>query len=97
MSIDAKRIDAAGDVITIQLPDDPSDVDLIKVLGGKGDLVTRGWIKEWEVLTADGTTTLVVGRPPPISSAPKRRTSCNLTDSQVMKLVKLVNDGWAIA
>ena len=98
MSIDAKRIDAAGIVSTIQLPDDPSDAQLSDALGGVGSLVTHCQIGGLDVLTtrAVGSSTLVVGQPPYVGATPARRRSCILTDVQATNLVKLVNEIWPL-
>ena len=99
MAIDAKRVDANGNIRTVRLTtDDPSDVDLIGALGGKGNLITLGQIGTWEVLTTSEAPdeALVVGRPPFISDYPKRRTSCTLDDDKISQIVKLIRDGWKI-
>lgn len=97
MPINAKIVDAAGEVKTIKLPDNPSDEDLIRALGAKGYLVAhRAWAGGYEVLgTIDGNgATLIVGLPPHMNGPPTLRTSCNLTDDQAKGLVKLVTSGW---
>ena len=97
MSIDAKRINSTGTVSTVTLTtDDPSEVDILDALGGKGNLVTLGRIGPWEILKTSepNSDTLVIGAAPYIDAHPKRRTSCTLDDQKIKGLNALVNSGW---
>jgi hypothetical protein len=92
--IEAKSVNQNGHVTTVQLPDDPSDSDLIKALGGGDNCVSLAQVGDWEVLRVSGQTnpTLVVGAAPPMSAETKRRKTCPLADSKIIALVRFLDD-----
>ena len=47
LSIIAKKVGPDGSVVDVPLDDDPTDQSLIDTLGGKGDLVTVGYVGQW--------------------------------------------------
>ena len=90
MTITAKKISPDGSVVDVSLDDDPTDIDLIKALGGKrqSDIVTIGWIHSWEFLKiAECDDLLIVGAPPYVGSNPQRQT-CDLNDQQARAAIR---------
>ena len=84
MTITAKKVSPDGFVVDVSLDDNPTDVDLIKALGGEGqsDIVTIGQVYSWEILKiAECDDLLIVGAPPYMGSGSQRQT-CNLKDQQ---------------
>lgn len=88
MPIDAKIVDAKKNVRTVTFhDDDPSDVELIKALGGKDgdDFDYLGEVDQWSVIRLKGgRDRMVVGTPPQNSAPVKRRQSCALTDPEAV-------------
>lgn len=86
MTIDVKIVDDKKNIRTISFQDDdPSDTELIKALGGTDgdDYEYLGEVDQWSVIRLKGgSDRMVVGKPPEIDAAFKRRQSCVLTDSQ---------------
>ncbi|MBY5684841.1 hypothetical protein HFO32_22215 [Rhizobium leguminosarum] len=86
MTIDAKIVDAKKQVRTVSFhDDDPSDIELIKALGGKegDDFEYLGEVDQWSVIRLKGgSDRMVVGKPPQNSAPVKRRQSCVLADGQ---------------
>ncbi len=88
MAIQAKRIDPDGNVTTIDLDDNPSDMQIVEALGGTddGDLLYRGTVDGWEVhalFTDMNGDFLIIGEAPDSEENYLGRASCNLTDDQV--------------
>lgn len=86
MAIDVKIVDDKKTVRTISLQDDdPSDIELIKALGGTDgdDFEYLGEVDQWSVIRLKGgSDRMVVGSPPQNDAAVKRRQSCVLADGQ---------------
>lgn len=93
--IDVKLVTATCVVSTHQLSDDPSDQDLINLLGGGVDIATLGAVGEWEIMRIRGAKapTLVLGAPPYLHADVKRRQTCSLSDDQIVQLVSFF-DQW---
>jgi len=92
MAIEAKIV-TKNSVKTINLPDDPSDRDLMDALNCEGDLVHRADIGNWEVWkgTDSSDRTLVIGTSPYIGQLPKQRKTCTLNEIQAQNLVSSVD------
>lgn len=86
---------------TIQLSDDPREIELIKALGGNdtdGAAYTFGRIEDWEVLyiASNPTKKLVIGAAPYISAAVQARKTCTLTPKQAENLVSGIKYLWQL-
>jgi hypothetical protein len=96
MTIEAKLISAAGTVSTVQLPDDPSDAELMSAIGVSGDFATLGVIRGWEVFGGADTARpfLVIGKAPDNVGRPQGRATCTLKDGQASLIASLVELAW---
>lgn len=92
MAITAKRVSPDGSVEDVHLNDNPDNMDLINALGGRGDIVTLGWIFSWEILkTTEGEDILVVGAPPFIDVLNPRRQTCDFGDQKARDVIRALN------
>ena len=99
MTITAKKISPDGSVVDVPLDDDPTDINLIKALGGEGqsDIATIGQIYSWEILKiAECDDLLIVGAPPYMGSGSQRET-CNLNDQQARAAIRALANLRSIA
>lgn len=87
--IEAKLVDVNDKIVSIDLPDDPNEVQLNGALGARNKTCIE--YGEWEVLTTHAKDKwLVIGKTPTeFLFEQRKRKSCTLGDDEVLGLVKL--------
>ena len=93
MAITAKRISPDGVVMDVCLQDIPNDIDLIRALGGQGDITFVGLQHDpWEVFrTTQGEDRLVVGSLPGNNDIVQKVRTCDLNAEEVKNVVRLAD------
>ncbi|MBO9170888.1 hypothetical protein [Rhizobium sp. L245/93] len=97
MTIDAKIIGDDQKVRTIQINDDPTELELITILGGDEDnrLAVYGVVNDWDIIYIPGSKEkMVLGASPYMSQRPIVRVTCNLPDDEVIQLIKTFDTFW---
>jgi hypothetical protein len=96
--IDAKLLREDGTVTTVQIPDKPTDVDLIRALGGDpadDDIHLYGNVRGWDIIYRTGTKDKLVLGETPYLTYDRPRQPCHLDDGQVTKLVEYFDAAWS--
>tara|TARA_R110000868_G_scaffold15219_3_gene69554 strand:- start:951 stop:1232 length:282 start_codon:yes stop_codon:yes gene_type:complete len=79
-----KKVTCIGNVSDVTLPDDPSDSQISKALGGSGNEIKTHLltVKDWEIhsVRTDMDELLIIGGAQLILAQTKARRSCNLQD-----------------
>lgn len=95
-TIVGKKVVVGGDVVDVELGEDPSDAEIIEQFDGADGMVTFvPPTREWEVVfgTRSGKVLreagiLVLGAPPVLGEPPRRASAEDLSERQVLNLVR---------
>jgi len=97
MTIIAKIVSDDFTVRSVELPNVPSDNDIIRALGGEDgeDIFTFGGMAGYDVIRLfDGREKMVIGNAAYLKEPQRARITCAMPDERVVDLIKYLQSGW---